>query len=141
MCAQSLSSVWPFVTPWNVALQAPLSMGILQAKIVEWVVMPFSRESSQPRFPALHADSLPSEPPGKPKSLTVSYFWNPNLFCCSAQDSQCFSCSDFCCDHLTCLLRNLYTGQETTVETRYGTMEWFKTGKSMSRLYIVTLLI
>ena len=28
-------------------------------------------------------------------------------------------------DHLTCLLRNLYVGQETTVRTRHGTMDWF----------------
>ena len=31
------------VTPWTVARQAPVSMGILQARILEWVVMPFSR--------------------------------------------------------------------------------------------------
>ena len=37
------------VTPWAVAHQAPLSMGILQARILEWVAMPFSRGSSQPR--------------------------------------------------------------------------------------------
>ena len=34
---------------WTVACQAPLSMGILQARILEWVAMPFSRGSSQPR--------------------------------------------------------------------------------------------
>ena len=32
-------------------------------------------------------------------------------------------------DHLTCLLRNLYTGQETTVRTGYGTTNWFQIGK------------
>ena len=32
-----------FATPWTVALQAPLSMGILQARILEWVAMPSSR--------------------------------------------------------------------------------------------------
>ena len=37
------------VTQWTVACQAPLSMGILQASILEWVAMPFSRGSSQPR--------------------------------------------------------------------------------------------
>ena len=37
------------VTPWTVAHQAPLSMGILQAIILEWVAMPSSRGSSQPR--------------------------------------------------------------------------------------------
>ena len=35
--------------PWTVAHQAPLSMGILQARILEWVAMPSSRGSSQPR--------------------------------------------------------------------------------------------
>ena len=32
-------------------------------------------------------------------------------------------------DHLTCLLRNLYTGQEATVRTRHGTVDWFQIGK------------
>ena len=32
-------------------------------------------------------------------------------------------------DHLTCLLRNLYAGQEATVRTRYGTMDLFKNEK------------
>ena len=45
--------------------------GIFQARILEWVAIPFFRGSSQPRdqtqSPALQANSLPSEPPGKPK--------------------------------------------------------------------------
>ena len=44
-----LSCIWLFATPWTVAHQAPLSMGILQARILEWVAMPSSRGSSQPR--------------------------------------------------------------------------------------------
>ena len=32
-------------------------------------------------------------------------------------------------DHLTCLLRNLYTGQEATVKTGHGTTDWFQIGK------------
>ena len=34
-------------------------------------------------------------------------------------------------DHLTYLLRNLYVGQEVTVRTGHGTMDWFKTGKGV----------
>ena len=34
-------------------------------------------------------------------------------------------------DHLTCLLRNLYAGQEATVRTRHGTMDWFHIGKGI----------
>ena len=45
-------------------------------------------------------------------------------------------------DQLTCLLRNLYAGQEATVRTGHGTTDWFSNRKrSMSSLYIVTLLI
>ena len=45
----SCSVVSDSVTPWTVALQAPLSVGILQARILEWVAMPSSRGSSQSR--------------------------------------------------------------------------------------------
>ena len=38
-----------FASPWTVAHQAPLSMGILQARILEWVAIPLSRGSSWPR--------------------------------------------------------------------------------------------
>ena len=52
-----------------------LYSGILQAKILEWVTFPFSRESSKPRdqtqVPPLQADSLPAEPQGKPKNTGV----------------------------------------------------------------------
>ena len=34
-------------------------------------------------------------------------------------------------DHLTCLLKNLYVGQEATVKRGYGTMDWFKIGKGV----------
>jgi len=34
-------------------------------------------------------------------------------------------------DHLTCLLRNLYAGQEATVRSGRGTMDWFKIGKGV----------
>ena len=36
-------------------------------------------------------------------------------------------------DHLTCLLRNLYTGQEPTVRTGHGTTDWFQIGKGVCR--------
>ena len=49
--------------------------GILQARILEWVAFPFSRDlpnpGIEPRSPALQADSLPVEPQGKPKNTGV----------------------------------------------------------------------
>ena len=48
--------------------------GILQGRILEWVVIPFSRglpsPGVEPRSPALQADSLPSKPPGKTQGHT-----------------------------------------------------------------------
>ena len=46
-CANCFSCVGLFVTLWTVALQAPLSMGILQARILQWVVISSSRGSAQ----------------------------------------------------------------------------------------------
>ena len=60
------------VIPWTVTHQASLSMGILQARILEWVAMLSSRVSSQPRSPTWQVDSLPSDPPEKPKNTEVS---------------------------------------------------------------------
>ena len=59
----------------EVALQSPLSTGILQARILEWFAMPASRDlpnpGIEPRSPALQVDSLPSVPPGKPMNTRV----------------------------------------------------------------------
>ena len=49
MCCAVLSHIQLFPTPSSVARQAPLSVGILQAMILEWAAIPISRGSSQPR--------------------------------------------------------------------------------------------
>ena len=64
----SAQSCLTLCEPMYIAHQAPLSVGILQARLLEWVAISFSWGSSQPRIepgsPALQADSLLSEPPG-----------------------------------------------------------------------------
>ena len=42
-------------------------------------------------------------------------------------------------DHLTCLLRNLYAGQEATVRTGHGTTDWFQIGKAVRQGCIFNL--
>ena len=68
-CTQSLSRV----TPWTVACQAPLFMGILQARKLEWIANSspgnLPNPGIEPRSPKLQADSLPAEQPGKNHSL------------------------------------------------------------------------
>ena len=51
------------MTPWNVTHQGPLSLGILQARILEWAAKP----GIELRSPRLQADSLLSELPAKPE--------------------------------------------------------------------------
>ena len=60
-----------FTTPWTLACQAPLSMKF--SKQEYWSGLPFPSPGNLPdpgiksRYPAMQADSLPSEPPGKPR--------------------------------------------------------------------------
>ena len=64
------SCVQLFATPWTVAHQAPLFMGILQARTLKWVAIPFSRD--QTRVSCLldwQAGSIPLGPPGKLKEF------------------------------------------------------------------------
>ena len=44
-------------------------------------------------------------------------------------------------DHLTCLLRNLYVGQEATVRTGHGTTDWFQIGKGVRQGCILSLCL
>ena len=63
-----------------------------------------------------------------------------NIYFCFIDYAKAFDCVDHnklwkilkdrgIPDHLTCLLRNLYAGQETTVRTGHGTTDWFQVGK------------
>ena len=70
MCAKSLQSCPTLCDPMDCSPPGSSVHGILQARILEWVAIAFSRESfwpgTKPEPPALQADSLPSESPGKP---------------------------------------------------------------------------
>ena len=57
--------------------------GVLQARTLEWVAFPFFRESSQPRSPALQADSLPVELRGKPQIVLSG--WTCQFTLCSGE--------------------------------------------------------
>ena len=63
-----------------------------------------------------------------------------NIYFCFIDNTKAFDCVDHnklwkilkeirILDHLTCLLRNLYAGQEATVRTGHGTIDWFQSGK------------
>ena len=83
---KSLSCVRLFVTPWTVAHQAPLSM--VFSRQGYWSGLPFPSPGDlpdpgiEPGSPALQADALPSEPPGKAESLYCSPESVATLFIC-----------------------------------------------------------
>ena len=56
-----------FATPWTLSDQAPLSMGILQARILEWVAIPFPSLDNLPNLsPCIIGRLFTADPPGKP---------------------------------------------------------------------------
>ena len=71
MHTSSLSRVRLFATPQTVALQAPLSMGFSRQEYWSGLSCPppgdLPDPGIKPRSPALQVDSLPTEPPGKPR--------------------------------------------------------------------------
>ena len=74
-----------------------------------------------------------------------------NIYFCFIDDAKAFDCVDHnklwkimkemgIPDHLTCLLRNLYAGQEATVRTGHGTTDWIQIGKGVCQGCILSPL-
>ena len=146
--------------------------GIFQARVLEWVAIAFSSHTLvmfkilQARLQQYMNRELPDVQAGFRKGRgtrdqMANICWiikkprecQKNIYFCFIHYAKASDCVDQnklwkilqemeIPDHLTCLLRNLYAGQEATVRTGHGTTDWFQIGKrSMSRLYTVTLLI
>ena len=64
-----------------------------------------------------------------------------SLWLCGSQQTVENSSRDGIPDHLTCLLRNLYAGQESTVKIGHGTKDWFKIGKGVHQGCILSLCL
>ena len=72
-----------------------------------------------------------------------------NIYFCFINYAKAFDCVDYnklwkilqergIPDHLTCLLRNLYAGQEATVRTGHETADWFQIGKGVRQGYMLS---
>ena len=80
--------------------------------------------------------------PTSVRSLKKAREFQKNIYLCFIDYAKAFDCVDHnklskilqemgISDHLTCLLRNLYAGQEATVRTEHGTTDWFQIGKGV----------
>ena len=83
------------------------------------------------------------------------YLWQEfqkNIYFCFIDYAKAFDCVDHnrlwkilkemeIPDHLTCLLRNLYAGQEATVRAAHGTTDWFQIGKGVRQGCILSLCL
>ena len=114
----------------------------------------------KPRSPELQEESLPTEPQGKPKNTRVgSLSLLQRIFLTQESNWGLLHCRQilyqlsYCVDHnklwkmlkeiripnhLTCLLRKLYVGQEATVRTRHRTTDWFQIVKGVCQGYILS---
>ena len=82
--------------------------------------------------------------PESPQSQANCGEFQTNTYCCFIDYTKSLYCVDHnklwktlkamgIPDHLTCLLKNLYVGQEAIVRIRHGTMDWFKIGKGVQQ--------
>ena len=135
------------MTPWTVAHQAPLSMGFPRQEYGSGLPFPSPEHLPNPGIEStssvLQADSLPTE-------LQVKC--QKNIYFCFIDCTKAFDYVDHSKlwkilqemgipGHLTCLLRNLYSGQEATVRTGHGTMDWFQIGKGVCQSCLLSLCL
>ena len=108
--------------------------GILLARILEWVAIPFSRGSSQPRDQTGNICWITEK----------AREFQKNIHFCFTDYAKAFDCVDHnklwkilkemgIPEYLTYLLRNLYVGQEATARTLYGTTAWFRIEKRVQQ--------
>ena len=120
---------------------------ILQARLQQYVTM---------KFQMFKLDSEKAEEPEikLPTSFGIKKAreFQKNIYFCFIDYAKAFDCVAHnklwkllkemgVPDHLTCLLRNLYAGQEAIVRTGHGTTDWFQIGKGVHQAVYVTLLI
>ena len=115
MHAKSLQSCTTLRVPMECSLPHSSVHGILQASILEWVVKPSSRGSSQPR--------------DQTHISYVSCTGRQILY--HSQQTVAILREMGIPDHFTCLLRSLYAGEEATVRTGHGTIDWFQIAKGV----------
>ena len=145
MCSASLlNHIRLFETPWTVAHQGPLSMGFSrQESWSGWPCPPpgdLPKPGIEPRSSSLQADSLPSEPPGKPMNTGVGSLSLLQGFFPTQESNQGTSLYIFChrmqevgCGFFyylgvskKCLLDSIFCTLKTEIEIQASSAQWFR---------------
>ena len=151
--AKSLQSCLTLCNPIDGSPPGPAIPGILQARKQEWVAISFSnawkwkvkvKSLSRVWLLATPWTAAYQAPPSM--GFSRQEYWSgvplPSPFDCVDHNKLWKILKEMGTpDHLTCLLRNLYAGQEATIRTGYGTSDWFQTGKGVHQGYIVSLYL
>ena len=102
--------------PMDCSLPGSSIHGIFQARVLEWVAIAFSE-----------------------KNTSFCFIDYAKGFDCVDNNKLWKILQEMAIpDHLTCLLRNLYAGQDATVRTGHGTTDWFQIGKGVCQGYILS---
>ena len=147
MCAKWLQSCLALCNPWTAPHQDPLSMGLSRQEYWSRLQCPPPADLPDPGIKLISLTS----PASADKFFTTGSTWEA-LYSylsnfCFIDDTKAFDCVDHnklwkilqkmgIPDHLTCLMRNLYAGQEATVRTGHGSTDWFLIGKGMCQCCI-----
>ena len=118
---------------------------ILQARIQQYVNREFSDVQAGFRKGRGTRDQIASIP----WIIKKAREFQKNIYFCFIDNDKAFDCVDHkklwkilkemgIPDHLICLLRNLYTGQEATVRTGHGTTDWFQIRKGVCQGCIIS---
>jgi len=100
--------------PMDFSPPGPSIHGIFQARVLEWVAIAFSE-----------------------KNIYFCFIDYAKAIDCVAHNKLWKILKEMgITDHLTCLLKNLYVGQEATVRSRHGTTDWFQIGKGVRQVCI-----
>ena len=115
-----------------------IMLKILQARLQQYM----NRELPDVQLHLEKAEEPEIKLPTSVGSIKKTREFQKNIYFCFIDYANAFDCVDHnklwkilkemgIPDHLTCLLRNLYVGQEATVRTGHGTTDWFQIGKAI----------
>ena len=125
-------------------LHSSHTLKILQARLQQYVnrelpdVQAVLEKAEEPEIKLPTPTGSSKKQENSKKNLLLLHWLHQSLWLCGSQQTVENSSRDWNTDHLTCLLRNLYAGQEAIVRTVHRTTDCFQIGKGVCQGYILS---